>query len=43
MDKLVEKYTENIDEAKIAGITWTELHSAEDKNVCKCSCAIFLS
>ena len=45
VSKLIEECTENIDEAKIAEITSTELqsmnlHSAENKNKHKCSSCI---
>ena len=35
IDKLVEECSEIIDEVKMAKITSTELHSAEDENKCK--------
>ena len=37
VDKWVEECTENVEEMKLAKITWTELHSAEDENKHKCS------
>ena len=40
--KLVEEYTENVKEVKLAKITSTELSSAE--NVCKCSsCRLYIA
>ena len=40
VDKLIEKCTENIDEAKIAEITSMELHSTENENNHKCSSCV---
>ena len=40
VDKLVAECTENIDKAKIAEITSTDLHSAVHENVCVCSYTI---
>ena len=40
VDKLVEECVENVEEAKIAGITVTELHLAEYEKGCKSSCTI---
>ena len=45
VDKLVDECTENVEEVKLAKITSTELHLAE--NVCKCSfctlCIVLIS
>ena len=41
VDKLVDECTENVEEVKLAKITSTELHLAE--NVCKCSfCTLYI-
>ena len=42
VDKLIEEYTENVEEAKITGITLFEWNSAEHKNKCKTSCTIYV-
>ena len=42
IDKLVEECTENAEEVNLAKITSTELHSAKNENMCKCSCAIYV-
>ena len=42
VNKLVEECHENINEAKIAGTTLMELHSAKHKNVCKSSCTNYV-
>ena len=41
IDELVEECTENVEEAKIPGITLFECNSVEHKNKCKSSCTIY--
>ena len=42
VDNLVEECGENVEELKLAGITSTELQLAENKNVCKSSCTLYI-
>ena len=42
VDKLVEECTENVEEVNLAGITSTELHSAEHRIVFKRSFTIYV-
>ena len=42
VDKLVEKCTENVEEAKITAITLFECNSVENKNKCRSSCTIYV-
>ena len=37
VDKLVEEWTENIEETRLVQTTWVELHSAKNENNHRCS------
>ena len=42
VDKLIEECNENVEEAKITGITLFECNSSEHKNKCRSSCTIYV-